>query len=185
LSHLISLLSQLVQLFDELSILLRSLFDVVLCSSFILDGVHLDSCNGSFHVPQLSIKLLNGLRILLLLLQNLILSRHHIVLVELHETSDITLLVLLLDVLVDVIDHLEDSLFLFLRLCFLVVKVLGQLEDLRLLLREVFLVLVHLFHLFLKHLLEVQNLLLETLDLLLLWFKTSSNSLSSMSKNML
>ena len=86
-------ISQIVKISDELLVLLGPLLDVVLGSGFILDCVDFDGRNGPFHVSQLSAKLVKCLWVFLLILENLVGSRHHKVVVQLPYSLDVLLLI--------------------------------------------------------------------------------------------
>lgn len=158
-----------IQLNEKLCVLLCPLLYVILGTSLILDSINLESGNGPFHVPELSVQLFKSLGVLLALAQILIgCLRHNIVLIQFHHSSHIGLLVLGLNDLVDILSEFHDSLFLLGSSLPLLLQVQMTLIDLRLFFGKFFAQLIHSLHLTFEDLLKVEELIFKILDSLLL-----------------
>ena len=174
-----------VQVVDEVSVLLG--LDVVLDAdaSLVLAGVGPQRSDGALHVVQLLVEFFDGLGVALLalvLVGNLTLD---VVLVELHEASDVALLVPQLHDLLHVLRKFEDDCLLLLCLLLLPRDFNRLLVDLGLVLPQLLAVGGDPLVLILEVLLQLEQLILQVVNLLLFRLQARAHFLSSMRQDML
>ena len=160
-----------IELDDQHGVLLRLLDDLVLVSLLSLDRVDFQRCDISLLLSQPSVQLLDLLYILLFACLRVRGLAHHVVLIELHQTTLVGLVVAGLHNFVDILGEFEDNLVLLLRRLLLLDEVHLQLRYLRLVLRQLLALLVHLLDPLLELALQLEQLLLLCLNLRLFWLQ--------------
>ena len=174
-----------IQVVDQMGVFLGldAIFDAD--SSLILASVCSKCVDGTLHVVQLLVEFFDGFRVTLL---SLVLVGHlalHVVLVEFHEASDVGLVILELYDLLHVLCKLQDDRLLLLSLFFLLRDFNLNLSHLGLMLPQFLAVVSDLRILILKVLLQLEQLILQVVNLLLLWLQALAHFLRSVCQDVL